>query len=152
MNDTIRVVISAFIWAIIGGFVALDASRRFDLGYEYLWALGGMVGAPLGAYCTINFREFCAGVRRAFVKTISWRPFWMYWKAWAVTFCGGVVFGITVMYGLSLFVLVFEGIVVDEILNNKIRKPLIPHSMEIVELGIGKSFIERYTKQFNIKG
>ena len=47
---------------------------------------------------------------------------------------------------------VFEGIVVDEILNNKIKKPLIPHSMEIVELGIGKSFIERYTKQFNIKG
>ena len=46
---------------------------------------------------------------------------------------------------------IFDGIVVDEILDNKIKKPLIPHVMEVVDLGIGKSFIEKYKKQYKIK-
>jgi hypothetical protein len=40
---------------------------------------------------------------------------------------------------------------VDNILNSSKRKPLIPDGCEIVDIGIGKSFIEKYKKQYDIK-
>ena len=40
---------------------------------------------------------------------------------------------------------------VDAILTPAIRKPLIPVGCEIVDIGIGKSFIEKYKKQYDIK-
>lgn len=40
---------------------------------------------------------------------------------------------------------------VDEILNSSKRKPLIPNNYEIVDMGIGESFIKQFTKQYNIK-
>jgi hypothetical protein len=42
-----------------------------------------------------------------------------------------------------------EGI--DAIINPSKRSPLIPDNFEIVELGIGESFIEKFKKQYNIK-
>jgi hypothetical protein len=39
----------------------------------------------------------------------------------------------------------------DAIISNRKHTPLIPDDCEIVDIGIGKSFIERYKKQFNIK-
>ena len=40
---------------------------------------------------------------------------------------------------------------VDNILNSSKRKPLIPDGCEIVDIGIGKSFITTYKKQYGIK-
>lgn len=40
---------------------------------------------------------------------------------------------------------------VDEIINSRKRNPLLPNNYEIVEIGIGKSFIEKYKKEYNIK-
>ena len=40
---------------------------------------------------------------------------------------------------------------IDEVLSNSKRKPLIPNNYEIVDMGIGESFIEQYKKQYNIK-
>jgi hypothetical protein len=40
---------------------------------------------------------------------------------------------------------------VDAILTPAVRKPLIPDGFEIVDIGIGKSFIEKYKKQYDIK-
>ena len=40
---------------------------------------------------------------------------------------------------------------IDEVLSNSKRKPLIPNNYEIVDMGIGESFIEQFTKQYNIK-
>jgi hypothetical protein len=40
---------------------------------------------------------------------------------------------------------------IDEVLNNSKRKPLIPNNYEIVDMGIGESFIESFKKQYNIK-
>jgi len=40
---------------------------------------------------------------------------------------------------------------VDEIIDSSKRKPLIPNNYEIVDMGIGESFIEKYKKQYNIK-
>jgi hypothetical protein len=40
---------------------------------------------------------------------------------------------------------------VDSIINPSKRKPLIPSNFEIVDIGLGESFIESYKKQYNIK-
>ena len=40
---------------------------------------------------------------------------------------------------------------IDEVLSNSKRKPIIPNNDEIVDMGIGESFIEQFTKQYNIK-
>jgi hypothetical protein len=40
---------------------------------------------------------------------------------------------------------------VDDIIDNSKRKPLIPNNYEIVDMGIGESFIKSFKKQYNIK-
>ena len=40
---------------------------------------------------------------------------------------------------------------VDDVINSRKRDPLLPSSYKIIEMGIGKSFIERYKKEYNIK-
>jgi hypothetical protein len=40
---------------------------------------------------------------------------------------------------------------VDDVIDNSKRKPLIPNTYEIVDMGIGESFIESFKKQYNIK-
>ena len=39
----------------------------------------------------------------------------------------------------------------DEIINGRKRNPLLPNNFEIIDIGIGESFIETYKKQYNIK-
>ena len=52
--------------------------------------------------------------------------------------------------GKKYYMLVTES-EVDNILNSSKRKPLIPDGCEIVDFGIGKSFIATYKKQYDIK-
>jgi len=52
--------------------------------------------------------------------------------------------------GKKYYLLVTES-GVDEIIDSSKRKPLIPNNYEIVDMGIGESFIEKYKKQYNIK-
>tara|TARA_B100001113_G_C20880645_1_gene522499 strand:- start:117 stop:338 length:222 start_codon:yes stop_codon:yes gene_type:complete len=40
---------------------------------------------------------------------------------------------------------------VDDIINSRKRDPLLPSNYEIIEVGVGESFIEQYKKQYNIK-
>ncbi len=40
---------------------------------------------------------------------------------------------------------------VDGVINSRKRNSLLPKNSEIVEIGIGKSFITQYKKQYNIK-
>jgi len=40
---------------------------------------------------------------------------------------------------------------IDEVLSNSKRKPLIPNNYEIVDMGIGESFIKSFKKQYDIK-
>lgn len=46
---------------------------------------------------------------------------------------------------------VFENILVDDIIDLKKRKPLIPKDAEILEIGVGSSFEERYMKKYKIE-
>ena len=40
---------------------------------------------------------------------------------------------------------------VDDIIDPSKRNPLLPDNYEIVDLGIGESFIKTYKKQYNIE-
>ena len=45
---------------------------------------------------------------------------------------------------------IFENTRVDDIINTAKRKPLIPKENEILDLGVGKSFIKKYQKKYKI--
>jgi len=50
------------------------------------------------------------------------------------------------------YIIVFESEQTpDKLINANARKPLIPDKYTIDEIGVGKSFIERYKKQYKIK-
>lgn len=44
----------------------------------------------------------------------------------------------------------FENTRVDDIINTRKLKPLIPNENEILEIGVGDSFIERYKKKYKL--
>jgi hypothetical protein len=46
---------------------------------------------------------------------------------------------------------IFENTRVDDIINDRKRKPLIPKENEILEIGVGLSFVERYKKKYKLK-
>jgi len=50
----------------------------------------------------------------------------------------------------KVFLEVFENTRVDDIIATNKKKPLIPKENEILELGIGISFVERYKKKYKL--
>ena len=46
---------------------------------------------------------------------------------------------------------VFHDILVDDVIDMGKRKPLIPNDAEILEIGVGSSFEERYKKKYKIE-
>jgi len=46
---------------------------------------------------------------------------------------------------------VFNNIRVDDVINARARKPYIPHENEILEIGVGESFVEKYKKKYKLK-
>ena len=48
------------------------------------------------------------------------------------------------------YISTFSNVIIDDILDSSRRKPLIPNEYEIVDIGIGKSFVERYMKQWKV--
>jgi hypothetical protein len=50
----------------------------------------------------------------------------------------------------KVFLEVFENTRVDDIIDTNKRKPLIPKENEILELGVGISFVERYKKKYKL--
>ena len=48
------------------------------------------------------------------------------------------------------YISTFSNVIIDDILDSSRRKPLIPTEYEIVDIGIGKSFVERYMKQWKV--
>lgn len=46
---------------------------------------------------------------------------------------------------------VFENTRVDDIISTTKRKPLIPKGNEILDLGVGESFIEKYKHKYKLK-
>jgi len=53
-------------------------------------------------------------------------------------------------YG-KVYLEVFRTIRLDDIIDANKRKPAIPHNYEILDIGVGEAFIERYTKKYKLK-
>jgi len=45
---------------------------------------------------------------------------------------------------------IFNNIRPDDIIDGNKRKPLIPHENEILDIGVGESFIEKYKKKYKL--
>ena len=45
---------------------------------------------------------------------------------------------------------ILENTRVDELLDSKRRKPIIPNDAEIIEIGVGLGFEEKYRKKFKL--
>tara|TARA_B110000285_G_scaffold212057_1_gene255278 strand:- start:30 stop:251 length:222 start_codon:yes stop_codon:yes gene_type:complete len=44
-----------------------------------------------------------------------------------------------------------DGTRVDDIIDVKKRKPIVPKENEILEIGVGVSFVERYKSKYKLK-
>ena len=45
---------------------------------------------------------------------------------------------------------VFNNILVDDLISNNKRKPLIPSDYEILDIGVGMGFLEKYKKKYKL--
>jgi hypothetical protein len=52
--------------------------------------------------------------------------------------------------GKKYYMLVTESSI-DDVLDNSKRKQLIPSNFDIVDIGLGESFVETFKKQYDIK-
>lgn len=50
----------------------------------------------------------------------------------------------------KIYIHIFKNVRVDDILDTSKRKPLIPYENEILEIGVGSSFEEKYRKKYNL--
>ena len=50
----------------------------------------------------------------------------------------------------KIYIDIFTNTRVDDILESNKRKPLIPHENEILEMGVGSSFEEKYRKKYKL--
>lgn len=50
----------------------------------------------------------------------------------------------------KIYLEVFENMRVDDIINKRKTKPPIPHNYEIVDIGVGKAFIEKYKEKYKL--
>jgi hypothetical protein len=46
--------------------------------------------------------------------------------------------------------IVFKDTLVDDIINERKRKPLLPKEVEILEIGVGKSFEKKYRRKYKL--
>jgi len=50
----------------------------------------------------------------------------------------------------KIYINIFTNVRVDDILNSNQRNPLIPSENEILEIGVGASFEEKYRKKYKL--
>lgn len=50
----------------------------------------------------------------------------------------------------KIYIDIFTNMRVDDIIDGSKRKPPIPHPNEILEIGVGSSFEEKYRKKYKI--
>lgn len=50
----------------------------------------------------------------------------------------------------KIYIDIFTNSRIDDIIDGKKRKPLIPHENEILDIGVGESFVEKYKKKHKI--
>jgi hypothetical protein len=88
-HETKSIGFACALGAFSGSLIALQLNVWFAWG-SYFWFVGAIIGGLI-AYCTIEFRAFCSGVRGAFKRTVAWKPNYAFWKA-----------GLSFAFGLSV--------------------------------------------------
>lgn len=86
--------------ALIGTVTALEISARFEYG-SFLWSIGALVGS-ITSYVAIDFRHFCAGVARSYRDVITWRPYYLWWRAFGSAFVASAAMVPTVLTAGSI--------------------------------------------------
>lgn len=61
-----------------------------------------------------------------------------------------VVYKIKIKKKETYHIMVYHNIRVDDILATNKRKPYIPNEAEILEVGVGSSFEEKYKKKYKL--
>jgi hypothetical protein len=51
----------------------------------------------------------------------------------------------------KFYLITFANTHVDEILNSRKKKPLLPYSYEIEAIGVGSNFVNMFKRKYNIK-
>jgi len=52
--------------------------------------------------------------------------------------------------GGKKYIEIFKHLRVDDIIDAKKRKPPIPHNYEILDIGVGNVFVERYKQKYKL--
>ena len=50
----------------------------------------------------------------------------------------------------KIYIDIFNNVRVDDIIDSQKKNPIIPHEHEILEIGIGLSFEEKYRKKYKL--
>lgn len=93
-KDLLSLGFALALGTIIGGLCADEIAARFTYG-SYFWAFGALFGGII-SWCVVDFRHFCAGVKRSYRDTIAWRPNLLYWKTFGVAMLGVTAMTMTV--------------------------------------------------------
>jgi len=62
-----------------------------------------------------------------------------------------VVYKIVYRKKETIHIKVFEGILIDEVIEPNKRKPLVPNDAEILDIGVGISFLKRYKTKYKVE-
>ncbi len=106
-RETWSIIGACALGALTGAFVALDIASRFQYG-SYFWSVGALIGGMV-AYVAADFRQFCAGVVHSYRRTITWRPYYLYWQALFAQWIGMCAATTSVIVVLVLSILVTKG-------------------------------------------
>lgn len=61
-----------------------------------------------------------------------------------------VIFKKSKRKGAKLYLNVYENTRIDDILDGNKRKPIVPDTYDIIDIGVGESFINYYTKKYKL--
>jgi hypothetical protein len=50
----------------------------------------------------------------------------------------------------KVYMMIFDNLRVDDIIDANKRKPPIPHEYEILDIGVGNVFVERYKQKYKL--
>jgi hypothetical protein len=81
-RESRSILFACALGAFIGSLILLELAHHFKYGH-YFWPLGALLGGVVG-WTTVDFRQFCTGVRHAGRRAINWRPEYLWWKAFGV--------------------------------------------------------------------
>ena len=77
-SSTASLTVNCGLWSLIGAFLAVLASKHWNLGWWPVLPAALVFG--FGSYLTENIREVGAGLHHAWCRTVAWRPDWLYWR------------------------------------------------------------------------